>query len=94
MGYLNTYPNSVFSRLLETRLLVRPRLRARLASWGIRSGSGRFVRLNDQPLTDNTYSDGAVRAGRQYQYAVTAVDRGAPPNESEMSGGQAVYTAP
>ncbi len=44
-----------------------------------------FKRLNESPLTKETYLDKNVELGHEYEYAVTAVDNSARRNESPLS---------
>jgi hypothetical protein len=49
------------------------------------SEKGPFEAVNETPVELATYTDRGVVAGELYFYAVSAVDRAAPPNESERS---------
>lgn len=44
-----------------------------------------FKRLNESPLTKETYLDADVELGHEYEYAVTAVDKSVRKNESPKS---------
>ena len=48
-------------------------------------GEKEFNRLNDTPLTKETYLDINVELGQDYEYAVTAVDNSVRKNESPLS---------
>jgi fibronectin type 3 domain-containing protein len=49
------------------------------------SGEEEFKRLNESPLTQETYLDTDVVLGHEYEYAVTAVDNSPRKNESPRS---------
>ncbi|MCX8043107.1 MAG: hypothetical protein N3B18_03165 [Desulfobacterota bacterium] len=46
---------------------------------------GEFVKINEQPITENTWIDRSVKSGMRYVYAITAVDRSPQANESALS---------
>lgn len=46
---------------------------------------GGFVKLNDQPIAENSWIDRTAKPGNRYFYAITAVDRSPQANESSMS---------
>ncbi|MCX6546257.1 MAG: hypothetical protein NTV05_17835 [Acidobacteria bacterium] len=46
---------------------------------------GPFTALFKAPITETTYRDTSVTAGVRYVYAVVAIDRASPPNQSAMS---------
>ncbi len=48
-------------------------------------GEGEFKRLNESPLTKETYLDTSVELEQEYEYAVTAVDNSVRRNESPRS---------
>ncbi len=48
-------------------------------------GEIEFKRLNQSPLTKETYLDAGVESGQEYEYAVTAVDNSIRRNESTRS---------
>jgi len=48
-------------------------------------GEIEFKRLNQSPLTKETYLDAGVESGQEYEYAVTAVDDSIRRNESRYS---------
>ncbi len=48
-------------------------------------GQKEFKRLNESPLTKETYFDSDVEIGQEYEYAVTAVDNSVHRNESLLS---------
>jgi fibronectin type 3 domain-containing protein len=48
-------------------------------------GEEEFKRLNESPVTKETYLDADVVAGQEYEYAVTAVDNSPRRNESPRS---------
>ena len=48
-------------------------------------GEKEYQRLNESPLPKETYLDTKVEVGREYEYAVTAVDNSARRNESPRS---------
>jgi len=50
-----------------------------------KTGEGEFKRLNPAPLTKETYLDTEVQIGKDYDYAVTAVDNSVRKNESPLS---------
>lgn len=50
-----------------------------------KSGEEEFKRLNESPLTQETYLDTDVVLGHEYEYAVTAVDNSPRKNESPRS---------
>ena len=46
---------------------------------------GGFVKLNDQPIAENSWIDRTAKTGSRYFYVITAVDRSPQANESTMS---------
>jgi len=50
-----------------------------------KSGEGEFKRLNESPLTKETYLDTSVELEQDYEYTVTAVDHSVRKNESPFS---------
>jgi len=46
---------------------------------------GSFVKLNSQPIAENSWIDTTVQTGVRYIYGITAVDRSPQANESPMS---------
>jgi fibronectin type 3 domain-containing protein len=50
-----------------------------------RAGEKEFKRLNENPLTEETYLDTNVMLKQEYEYAVTAVDNSIRRNESPRS---------
>jgi fibronectin type 3 domain-containing protein len=66
-----------------------------VATYGVyrAAGSGSFVRIATTPAVNTVYTDGNVRRGERYRYAVTALDRARTPNESARSN-EAVVTIP
>ena len=50
-----------------------------------KSGEEEFKRLNESPVTKETYLDTDVVLGQEYEYAVTAVDNSSRRNESSRS---------
>jgi hypothetical protein len=50
-----------------------------------KQGEKEFKRLNETPLTKETYLDPHVELGQNYEYAVTAVDNSVRGNESPLS---------
>jgi hypothetical protein len=50
-------------------------------------GTGKdWVKLNDKPIRETTFTDTGVQTGTRYEYRITAIDNAEPPNESSPSG--------
>jgi len=50
-----------------------------------KAGEGEFERLNESPVTKETYLDTSVELGQDYEYTLTAVDNSIRKNESPRS---------
>jgi hypothetical protein len=57
-------------------------------------GDTEFRKLNEAPTDKITFRDNAVEKGREYSYALTAVDSSTPPNESGRSAPVTVTLVP
>jgi hypothetical protein len=69
-------------------LIWEPNGEADLAGYLVLRGSapdGTLQRLTPSPIAEATYRDQTATPGVRYVYAVVAVDRGSPPNVSELS---------
>ncbi len=62
--------------------------------WRRRPGKTDFKQLFLDPLKETGYLDRTARAGAEYEYAITAVDNAAAPNQSPPSRRQRVYVEP
>jgi len=47
--------------------------------------AGDWVKLNEKPIKETTFTDTDVRTGGRYGYRITAIDTAEPPNESKPS---------